>query len=707
MSTFKLRARLLKLLGEELIGSSHLAIFELVKNAYDADSSNVIVNINSPNNINRASISILDDGVGMTLETIQNKWLELGTDNKAIDVNNNVLTPKYKRLPLGAKGVGRFAAYKLGNVLTVHTKTPKEGEYRLQISLDEALKNKYIDDVKVSIEKVNANESHIKTESGTEVIISGLLKPLERKNIINLNREILSIMSPFEYWGCENNKVNNYFRIKLVCKEYEDDLKECSLDDILESSMYRFKFVFENGELSYLYKFAPNIQIQNATNLKPRSVEEKNCNLKLLHKTNPVKEASFYSDLDRIEGIFYVYDLDTKILQYYNNKQTIKDYTKINSGVRVYRGGVRVYNYGIIGNDWLQLDQGRIDNPTEIISNRQIIGGIEILPSTTNILREKTNREGFIEDEHYEKFRDTIIAIVDVFNKLRNIDKEHLRKATDNKYKESIIDIKSPIEDLKKIITEEKLSKKVKRELEKVEKSYNQMRDIMLRSGMSGLQTITAIHEIEKTLFRLKNAIRENNKDLIKIELNMALKLIDGTSDLFKKDPIKNYNASEIINDVLRLSEDRFKRHNINLICPIRENKQKDVTLKIPKRMILSSIMNLIDNSLYWLSVRWYADNQQDKKNIYIGIDELDGDPAIIIADSGTGFPKGDWAELFRPFVTTKPMGVGMGLGLYYVKTIMDSIGGEISICDPDKIPTINKKIFDGAVVALIFRRKL
>ena len=187
----------------------------------------------------------------------------------------------------------------------------------------------------------------------------------------------------------------------------------------------------------------------------------------------------------------------------------------------------------------------------------------------------------------------------------------------------------------------------------------------------------------------------------------MALKLIDGTSDLFKKDPIKNYNASEIINDVLRLSEDRFKRHNINLICPIRENKQKDVTLKIPKRMILSSIMNLIDNSLYWLSVRWYADNQQDKKNIYIGIDELDGDPAIIIADSGTGFPKGDWAELFRPFFTTKPMGVGMGLGLYYVKTIMDSIGGEISICNPDKIPTINKKIFDGAVVALIFRRKL
>ena len=705
VNSFKLRARLLKLLGEELIGSSHLAIFELVKNAYDADASFVDVKINNPTDISTAAISIKDDGTGMTMDTIQNKWLELGTDNKAIDVEKNILTPKFKRLPLGAKGVGRFAAYKLGNILTVYTKTKEEGEYKLQISLDEALKNKYIEDVHVSVEKVDSNDSHIDTISGTEVIISGLLKPLDRRTIPYLNREFFTIMSPFEYWGYKNKKIDNSFKINLICEEFENDLKETSLKDIIQSSMYRFKFIFKDGKLSYKYKFAPNNQLQQATNLSERIREEDSINLKLIRKNNPVMEDSYYKELGTIEGIFYLYDLDSKILQYYNNKQTIKDYTKMNSGIRVYRGGVRVYNYGVVGNDWLQLDQGRIDNPAETISNRLIIGGVELQPCTMNTLREKTNREGFIEDEVYEKFRDTIAAIVDVFSKLRNTDKEHLRIATDDKYKETIIDIKNPIEDLKKAISEEHLNNTIQKKINKVEKSYNQMRDIMLKSGMAGLSTAMAIHEIEKTLFRLKYAIKDNNEDLIKIEMNAALKLIEGTSDLFKKDPIKKYNVCEIIKDVINLSEDRFKRHNINLICPLLNIKDCNTTLNVPKRMILSSLMNLIDNSIYWLSVRWYAKENADKKLLYINYQKIDGEDAIVVADSGPGFPKGDWADLFRPFITTKPMGVGMGLGLYYAKTVMDSIGGDIRICDISCMDSINNSL-DGAAIALIFKEK-
>lgn len=55
-------------------------------------------------------------------------------------------------------------------------------------------------------------------------------------------------------------------------------------------------------------------------------------------------------------------------------------------------------------------------------------------------------------------------------------------------------------------------------------------------------------------------------------------------------------------------------------------------------------------------------------KEIYINTEYINNLPAIVIKDNGTGFPQGDRAELFKPFVTTKPMGVGMGLGLYYVK---------------------------------------
>ena len=90
MENFKPRARLLKLLGEELIGSQHLALFELIKNAYDADADNVVININNVDDVKSTIISIKDNGCGMTLDTIRNSWLEPGTDGKERMVENKI-----------------------------------------------------------------------------------------------------------------------------------------------------------------------------------------------------------------------------------------------------------------------------------------------------------------------------------------------------------------------------------------------------------------------------------------------------------------------------------------------------------------------------------------------------------------------------------------------------------------------------------------
>ena len=92
MENFKPRARLLKLLGEELIGSQHLALFELIKNAYDADADDVLIRISNINDIEATTISIKDNGCGMTLDTIKNSWLEPGTDSKEKLVENSVYT---------------------------------------------------------------------------------------------------------------------------------------------------------------------------------------------------------------------------------------------------------------------------------------------------------------------------------------------------------------------------------------------------------------------------------------------------------------------------------------------------------------------------------------------------------------------------------------------------------------------------------------
>ena len=92
---FKPRARLLLLLGDELIRDAGIAVFELVKNAYDADSSTVEITMRSVGHPGKGQITVRDDGEGMDVQTIENVWLEPGTDFRR--TNENV-APKRQSL---------------------------------------------------------------------------------------------------------------------------------------------------------------------------------------------------------------------------------------------------------------------------------------------------------------------------------------------------------------------------------------------------------------------------------------------------------------------------------------------------------------------------------------------------------------------------------------------------------------------------------
>lgn len=70
------RARLISLIGEELISDEPVAVVELVKNAFDADASRVEVRFAGEDPDRPVSILVKDDGVGMSLETVLNAWLE-------------------------------------------------------------------------------------------------------------------------------------------------------------------------------------------------------------------------------------------------------------------------------------------------------------------------------------------------------------------------------------------------------------------------------------------------------------------------------------------------------------------------------------------------------------------------------------------------------------------------------------------------------
>jgi len=112
------RARLLRTFGDELISSEIVAIIELVKNAYDADATRVLVRFQEPLKIGKGRIEILDNGHGMTLETIMSAWMEPATLHK----KNRTRSEFLGRRVLGEKGIGRFAASRLTNELLLITR---------------------------------------------------------------------------------------------------------------------------------------------------------------------------------------------------------------------------------------------------------------------------------------------------------------------------------------------------------------------------------------------------------------------------------------------------------------------------------------------------------------------------------------------------------------------------------------------------------
>jgi len=148
---FKPRARLLLQLGNQLIKDEGLALFELVKNSYDADATYSNVQLNYIDKKDLGQIIIEDNGSGMNYDLITNHWLEPGTDVKEQQIEKFERSSVYGRLPLGEKGIGRFGSHKLGQVIQLVTKTDFDDEVEINIDWKSFESVKYLDEAPIDI----------------------------------------------------------------------------------------------------------------------------------------------------------------------------------------------------------------------------------------------------------------------------------------------------------------------------------------------------------------------------------------------------------------------------------------------------------------------------------------------------------------------------------------------------------------------------
>lgn len=733
-------ARLLTMLGDQLIKNELIALVELIKNSYDADASWVKVSFIdfgpdyalTPN----AKIVIEDDGCGMDAEILRRHWLNPATPDKLKRKAENPVTQK-GRILQGEKGIGRFAIFKLGKKITITTRRQRQNSEGEFINAGRNVENiltydfsKYDNDFLVEngeekdlfLEQLSVDlkqrapkeivkkgialgtSRRIRKPHGTIIEITDLKTKWTVDRVDRIQQNIGKLQpifsgedtADFSVWIYKDGELHeshdSYKKELNNCLENKSVLKITNGRYMCETDVITFDM---NGQPVALSFQDPDIR--GLTQFKRfKELEEKG---------EPAECGSFNFE-------FYVFDLNVdseNLSKYYlsrDEKSIIKEHR-----IYLYRDNVRVMPYGDPEDDWLRIDMARgTIRADEYLSNDQVVGCVYITQAENPNLKDKTNREGLIEEGR--ALEDFIGVLQLILRYLRKkpfaqylIDKQ--RRNEFNQIKRGrpseLIELaKKRYGDDKKTIaflkTFERSYTKEKRAFEDRIKKTEDLAAV-------GLSIETASHDvmllIGRAVDQLEALIRElmSGGEIDREDLISRLTLIRGAQSMVQsqmkdvqllfpstKSKTKDINVKAVIEKVHNLYKRAFKDNNITVEysltkCPL--------IVKTTDAVLLQVFINLFDNALYWLKT------VSGERKILIS---LDGNrQRMTFSDSGPGIKPDDLDYIFEAFYSGKGE-EGRGLGLYIAKQLLDRYDYSITLAEFSK-----DRILKGANFVLEF----
>ncbi len=705
---FKPRARLIKIIGQELISNDVIALVELIKNSYDADAEEVEIYLNNVFS-EVGEILVKDSGTGMTYEKIVNVWLEPATPDKR-SKGENTFSSCYKRRFLGEKGIGRFAVHRLGDKIELITRAKTDCEklldYETKLSIDwsDFTEDKYLSEIPVTINKINKPETFINS-SGTLIRITNIHPWKNLKAIRDAALKIRGLESPVEPQKVqlhENNKTNDpgiNIKLKSSTEEINRAFQETkSLKELLETAFYKFSgIVDEFGNLIYEYSFnRPDLQeLKRSTPLLEEYLPNTNSEWFEEHSLTNV------SSPGQFEVNFYAWDLETATLRIAGLADYHRNIIKPNAGIRIYRDNFRVWPYGEMDDDWLGLDLKRLNTPKErFVSRNQVFGVIHISSIVNPKLQDQSNREGLIVNEQYEQFYQLVSSALSVFARERKADKVKIDKVPVTKHVSDIVT--ASIAKLRTKIIRRNHLEFYETDLNDIETAYKEkINDVLERYMMAaaiGISYSIPIHEMKLRLTSIKNVIDDlnENPDLqdkfikqLSVYVQETEDIVKAVSSMMSRQRKQKVNLYKVAQNVQLLKESDLKKSHIQLTIDGDKSAEADA---VPG-LLNTAVLNLVDNAIYWLrakQIKLKNKNEHFVPKIAINIFRNSENKNIFqICDNGGGF-EDPFELLVEPYYSRKMD--GLGLGLFLVNEIMSRLGG--------KLVGYNN---DGAVIELIF----
>jgi signal transduction histidine kinase len=710
-SRLRPRARLLRTLGQELISNEVAAVIELVKNAYDADATRVLVQFASPLEIGKGKIEVLDNGHGMPLEIVRTVWMEPATPSK----REQRRSKNFKRRYLGEKGIGRFATSRLANELEVVSRGEGDSKevYAVFDWTQFDIEEKYLDQVivlwdqrpplEISAEGTiralwkSAKKPPTKRDlsHGTILRMAGLRQAWEAKQFEDLRRGLARLISPRlekeqefnvelelppEYsefsTAIQPPPILNYPHYTVSGKIDRDGSYKLTYKIIAEGKEYEFSGKFLRTKVSKdRWEAQDLVELENQDDSRPL-------------ECGPLEIELRVWDRDELGNV---------LQKVHSTVQDIRRDLDAMAGINIYRDNFRVLPYGEPQNDWLRLDIRRVQNPTLRLSNNQIFGVVHISADGNPKLKDQSNREGLDENQALRDLRLVMIAI------LAKLEQERYKARPRAKGKQKPIggifsrfNLQPLTDFVARRLPEDKEAKRLVRsteaafsthlkEIQTVLARYQrlatlgQLVDHVLHEGRQPIAGI--VNEAQLGLGDVEKSGGDNGDNEAKFSqrfmtirrlggvLATAFKRMEPFSGRQRGRPVQLY-VEDVIRDAFEIFATDLKRLEVKATLP-----ESQTLVRVDAAEIEEIIVNLLTNSLHWLE-----QISRRKREIFVSVQRKQSEEVeILFCDNGPGIPSEDRSFIFDAYFSTKPEGIGLGLSIAG-EIVTDYYGGSLEL---------------------------
>lgn len=388
---FDVSSGLKSVLGSELITNDEVAIFELVKNSFDADSTRVDLFFGDDGN---EQIVIADNGTGMSYDDILKKWLRVAYSSKrAINRDNDFRDDiAERRHYAGSKGIGRFSADRLGQIIKLQTRSLSEGLGPVHcITVDWKLFE--IDHLN-RFEKIDLNYTDKSTKyklpyglpeisHGTVITIEKPRRVWDRENILRLKSALAKLINPF---GATVDK----FRIVIhspseleADRRLKNNVEESTPNKIVNGDVGNFIF-------STLQEKTTFIQV----NIDPQGFIESSLTDRgeLIYR---IREPNQYPLLKHSGFQCQVFFLNQSAKLTFARRMGVPSVQF--GSVFLFRNEFRVFPVGEPGDDWFGMDRRKQQGYARFLGTRDVIGRIDVSGADTDFQEASSRNTGLIE----------------------------------------------------------------------------------------------------------------------------------------------------------------------------------------------------------------------------------------------------------------------------------------------------------------------